>query len=434
MKSRSKSIALSLCGFLWLVPAVVFAQNTNQRILDIRKLGKSDSNAIPTLAANLSDPNPDVRVEAVRAIVKIGTAGSLDPLVKATQDSDPDIQILATDGIVNFYLPGYVATGVLSHPLSRGMKQVKAVLQSRNRQEIGPEITLRSAVQDAVANEIAHAQSFDVRSNAARAAGILHDGAAVPALQEALRSRDTGLILESLYALQKIGSPAAGSSVAFLVRDFDEKVQLAALETVGVLKTVSAASDVRSVFQNPRNQKAQRAALLALAVFGLPEDRPTFQQYASDKDVTMRAAALEGLGRVREPEDTPLLTSAFNETNADWRVHLAAAFALVDEGQVATDEFSPLRYLVENVDAGNRDNIAQAYLTELCNRQDVRKGIYTMLPQASVSQKVALCPILASTRASDAVAALQDLAKDPNPDVSLSATKSLRVAQSERHK
>ena len=48
----------------------------------------------------------DVRLEAVKAIVDIGTQRSLDPLIKACGDNDPEIQIRATDGLVNFYVPG----------------------------------------------------------------------------------------------------------------------------------------------------------------------------------------------------------------------------------------------------------------------------------------------------------------------------------------
>jgi HEAT repeat protein len=415
-----------------IFPALSRADKTNQQILDIRKLGKKDSQAIPELAQYLSDPNPDIRAEAARSIVKIGTDRSLEPLVKATQDKDANIQILATDGIVNFYLPGYVSNGLLSHPLSRGVKEVKQLFSVRSRLEIPAEITVRTDVQEALANEVAHAASVEARANAARAAGILRDGAAVAALSQALQSKDTVLILESLYALQKIRDLSAGPAAGFLVRDLDDKVQLAALETVGLLHSEQSAAAVRSVFQNPRNDKAKRAAFQALALLAVPADRALFQQYATDKDTSIRAAAIEGLGRVRAPEDTPLLDSAFNEPNADWRIHLAAAFALVNEGKVDTGEFSPLRFLMENLDQSGRDVTAQAYLTEVCHRDTVRKAVYSLLPDLTASQKIALCRILASTHAPDVIPVLNGLAKDPNPDVSLAATKSLTVAQREQ--
>src|SRR5579863_3560359 len=96
--------------------------NVNQRINRIRDLGKKDSRVIPVLAGYLSDPNRDIRIEAVKAIVKIGTEASLTPLVLATHDNDPDVQIRATDGLVNYYVPGYVNKSALTGPLTRGVR------------------------------------------------------------------------------------------------------------------------------------------------------------------------------------------------------------------------------------------------------------------------------------------------------------------------
>ena len=79
---------------------------------DVRELAKGGSDAIPQLTPLLKNPNLEIRIEAVKAIVEIGTQKSLDPLIEATSDADPEIQIRATDGLVNFYLPGYVRTGL----------------------------------------------------------------------------------------------------------------------------------------------------------------------------------------------------------------------------------------------------------------------------------------------------------------------------------
>ena len=182
------------------------------------------------------------------------------------------------------------------------------------------------------------------------------------------------------------------------MRDLDNRVQITALDTIGVLGNAEAAPDVRYAFNRARNVKIQRAALGALAMFGQAQDRPIFEQYSNNSDAELRAAALEGLGRVREPADNPLLQTSFDEPNTDWRVHLAAAFALVSEGNVSTAEFSPLLYLVENLDARVQGNTAAAYLTELIRRQDVRQHIRDTLEGATKYQKIALCSILGSSR------------------------------------
>ncbi len=428
-------IRLATCGICACL--IAFGQNeggytANQRIATIRNLGKKDSQAIPALAQYMSDPNGDIRVEAVKAIVKIGTESSLGPLVQATHDNDSEIQIRATDGIINFYLPGYVAKSGLSGSATRGVREVKSFFSSRNDQVIGLGTTVRPDVSQALSDEIHGGASLDARANAARAAGILHAQPAVPALLDALRSKDSQLIFESLVALQKIRDPSAGPGVSFLAHDLDDRVQATALETIGVLHSLTSAPDVRSALSNARNVKIRRAALEALAMLAIPGDRPTLQQYLNDKDADLRAAAIEGLGRIREPEDTPMLQEAYDEKDADWRVHLAAAFALVSEGKVEMSEFGPLQYLFENLDVKNHANIATAYLTELARRDDVRKALFPLVREATRDQKLALCSIFAASQSDDVIPVLNTLSRDIDPAVALAATKSLRIVQTHR--
>src|SRR5438552_18912415 len=102
-----------------LVPAVIllfilssaFSQEA-LRPKDVRNLAKQGSSALPRLQELLRNPDLDIRIEAVKAITDVGTPGSLAPLIQATADNDPEVQIRATDGLVNFYLPGYVQRGL----------------------------------------------------------------------------------------------------------------------------------------------------------------------------------------------------------------------------------------------------------------------------------------------------------------------------------
>ncbi len=427
-----RSLRAITCVFC-LISLVAFGQNengynANQRILRIRDLGKKNSQAIPALAQYLSDSNRDIRIEAVKAIVKIGTEASLDPLTKATHDNDAEVQIRATDGIVNFYVPGYVAKGLTS-PFTRGVRQVKSFFSSRDNQIVDPAVVVRSDVAEALGDVIRGGASIDSRANAARAAGILRARPAVPALVDALRSKNSEVIFECLVALQKIDDPSAGPNVSFLAHDLDDRVQSTALETIGVLHSSSSAPDVRSVLREARNVRIRRAALDCLAMLGIPDDRAIFQQYVNDRDADLRASALEGLGRIREPEDTPALEQAYNEKNADPKVHLAAAFALVSEGKVDTSDFSPVRYLVENLENKGQRNSAQAYLTELCRREDVRRALFPLVSQATKNQKIALCAALSASRNQDVIPVLNSLSKDIDPDVSLAASKGLKTVQ-----
>ncbi len=418
-----------------LVCAATCAQtdqySPKQRIATVRGLGKRGADAVPALTAYLADPDRDIRVEAVKAIIRIGGEPTLTPLVKATHDSDREVEIRATDGLVNVYVPGYVAHG-MTGPLTRGLRQAKTVFGTRNDQVIAPDVTARHDVAQALGDEVTRAADSDARTNAARAAGILRAQPAVPALAGSLRAHESQLIFESLVALQKIKDPSAGPAVSPVTRDLDQRIQITALQTVGVLRSQASAPDVRDALKMAKDAKVRRAALSALASLGLAEDRPIFLSYLTDSDADLKVAALEGLGRIREPDDFPALQAAYNEPNADWEIHLAAAFALVSEGKVDTGEFSPLPYLIESLSTKGKSETAGGYLTELARRDDVEAGLLSEIKNTNHAQKLALCSVLGQSQTDKAVPVLTDLTRDTDPDVALAASRALKTIEARR--
>ena len=87
------------------------ADDAKDRAKLIRDLAKGGAESIPKIAPYLNDPETSVRFEAVKAIVDLDTQRSLDPLVKATSDNDPQIQMRAAEGLINFYQPGFAESG-----------------------------------------------------------------------------------------------------------------------------------------------------------------------------------------------------------------------------------------------------------------------------------------------------------------------------------
>src|SRR5690349_15687779 len=106
---------------------------------EVREIAKARVEAIPQLQALLKNPGLDIRLEAVKQIIDIGGPATLDPLIEATADNDPEIQIRATDGLVNFYLPGYVRDGI-GASLRRVGTNIKARFTDVNDQVIDPYI------------------------------------------------------------------------------------------------------------------------------------------------------------------------------------------------------------------------------------------------------------------------------------------------------
>jgi HEAT repeat protein len=394
---------------------------------DVREIGKGGVSAIPKLTPLLTNPGVDIRLEAVRQISEIGTQHSLDPLIQATRDSDSEIQIRATDGLVNFYLPGYLKTG-FGATLRRAGSSIKGHFTDTNDQIIDPYIQPRPDVIAALGLLARNGASTESRANAARAIGILRGKAAVPDLIQALHSKDTQVIYESLVALQKIRDPEAAPSIAFLLRDLDQRVQIAALETTGLLQNKSAVPDLVGVINNARDNKVRRAGLTALAMLPEETSREIYARYLQDKDEKLRAAAAEGYARLRTPADLPMLEKAYQDEGKT-SPRLSLAFAQVMLGKTEISEFSPLQYLIDTLNSAAYHGEAFPFLVELARDPVVRKSLYNPMLQGTKDEKIYLARVMARSGDKDDVPQLEKLSHDGDPEVGQEGLRALRNLQ-----
>ncbi|HUJ24342.1 MAG TPA: HEAT repeat domain-containing protein [Bryobacteraceae bacterium] len=391
---------------------------------DVRNLAKQGSTALPRLQELLRNPDLDIRIEAVKAITDVGTQGSLAPLIQATADNDPEVQIRATDGLVNFYLPGYVQTG-FGASIKRVGTSIKGKFTDTNDQVIDAFVQVRPDVIQALGLLVRGGASMEARANAARALGILRAKPAVPDLLQALRSKDTEVIYESLIALEKVRDESAAPGVAFLLHDLDQKVQLAAIETVGLLRNKSSVPELQSVLEHSRNTKVKRAALTSLAMLADERSRAVFTQYLHDKDDGMRAAAGEGFGRLKNRNDLPMLDKAFqDETKTPPR--LALAFAQVMLGKTEISEFSPFQLLINTLNSVGYRGVAYAYLVELARNPSLRPPLYHAAEIGTKDEKVYLARVLAVSGGSDSVPCLEKLSHDGDGEVAQEGLRALR--------
>jgi HEAT repeat protein len=418
MRLTALTIAICLCA-----AQEPDSADPKQRAKIARELGKGGSENIPQLTPLLKDPVADVRIEAVRAIAAIGTQHSLDPLVTAARDNEPEIQLRVTDGLVNFYVPGYVQSG-----LSRLSSNIRSRFDKENTQVIDPYVTVRPEVISALAGLARGGGSMEVRANAARAIGILRGRAAVPALLEAIQTKDDNVIFESLIALQKIGDPSAGPRIVFLARDLHERVQIAAIDTMGLLKAKEAVPNLQSVFDSSSSDRVRSAALSSLAMLADPGSRPYFQRAFNDKNEQVRAAAAEGFARLQTPSDRPMIEKEFNDERK-MAPRLAQAFALVSLGHRGTEELAPLTYLVNTLNSKSYRNVAEPYLVELARDTGIRGLLHGYLGNGTREEKSGLLRVLAASGDRTSVAAVEPFMKDPDAEVAQEAIRTVRTLQ-----
>lgn len=421
--SRPVALLLAL-----LAGAALFAQeDSKQKLRYLRDLSRQGSPAIERIAPYLNDAAPEVRREAVKALVLIGTLRSLDPLVAACRDNDPEVQIRAVDGIVNFYLPGYVARGFSATLRRAGNLITGRWSDGPNEDVVEPDTPVRGEIVEAISRLAESGASLDSRANALRALGILRARGALPVLLQALRSKESRLIFESLIAIQKIRDRSVADRVAFLVRDLDEKVQLAAIETAGLLGSKEAVPQLQRVLDSPRNRQVRRAAVLALAQIAQPDARNQFLALLSDPDEHVRAAAAEGLGRLANPQDATAVEKAWS---AERKIlaRLALAFAKVRLGNRETGSFSPLSYLFNNLNQRAWRGVALPYLSELALDRAVRSSLYALAGEgATRDEKTGIAQALASSGGEDSLPLLEKLSREDDAEVAREALRALRI-------
>lgn len=392
---------------------------------DVRELAKAGSSSIPKLQELLKDPDLGIRLEAVKGIVEIGTAASLDPLIQATADADPEVQIRATDGLVDFYLPGYVRTG-LGASLRRVGNSLKGRFNDAGDQLIDPYITVRPEVVEALGKLVRGAENMDVRANAARALGILRGSGAIPDLLEAVRSKDTNLIFESLIAFQKLRDQSVAPKISFLLRDLNQKVQVAAIETTGLLQNKEALPQLKQALSRTRDNKVRRAALTAIAMLPDETSRNTYEHYLQSSDDRLRGAAAEGYARLKNQNDLPKLEQAFlDERKTSPRLSLA--FAMVMLGKSDLSESSPLRVLVTTLNSRFYRGEALALLTELARNPAVRTALYRPLVEGTKDEKINLARVMAGSGDQETLSHLEKVSQDRDGEVAQEGLRALRT-------
>lgn len=407
-----------------LVSLGVSAQNApvKERVKAVRALAKQGSSAVPQIQVYLKDPETKVRLEAADALIVSGTQHSLDPLIEATRDNDPEVQQVATEGLVNFYLPGYVKRG-----LRKVSSSMRSQIDKENSDLVPPFVVVRPEVIAALGALARGGSSMESRAVAARAIGVLRGKEAVPDLLTALKSKDDAVIFESLIALQKIRDLSSGDGVVFLMRDLNERIRATAIETAGLLQAREAIPNLQTMWREDTTPRVRRALMTALALMPDASSRPIYASALADKHEKTRVAALEGYARLKDAQDQPVAKKAF-DTERKNAPRLAAAFALVNMGDRNLGEFAPLPYIVNSLNTRALESAAEVYLLELARGAEVRSILHTHAkPDALKAEKTGVARVLGASGDEGSVAVLERLSKDADTEVAQEAINALRI-------
>jgi hypothetical protein len=99
-------------------------------------------------------------------------------------------------------------------------------------------------------------------------------------------------------------------------------------------------------------------------------------------------------------------------------------------GNAALSEFSPLRYLVNNLNSAAYTGVAMPFLTELARDPVILHALYAPIGGGTRDEKIGIARVLASSGDRSSLDVVQTLSKDTDPQVAEAGLLALRSLQS----
>ena len=395
-----------------------------KRIRATRELAAAENGFryVALLAPLLQDNSEEVRAAAVVALIKLRSIDGQPLLIGATEDVSPRVQSLAVDGLVDFYMPGYVRLGRVMSITAFGAS-LRDRFSKPNPVVLAAYVEVNPDVIGAIGEVLRNGRSMECRANAARAIGILRGHAALDALRSGIRSRNSSIILESVLAAKKLRDPSIGPDIVFLLRDLDPKVQQSVIVTVGQLRTPEAVPDLVDIIRTSGREQFRVQALVSLAKIPNNGQRDLFLTFLSHSNKSLRAAAAEGVGRLGTDGDERLIDAQLANEKAT-SVKLSLAFAAVSLGNLVR-----LDILVEGLNSRFHRLEARPFLVEASRNPEVLKRLYVPLATGSEAQRRHLAFVLSQSGDQESLSHLRNLTEDKNDDVAAAAIEAQRVLQ-----
>jgi hypothetical protein len=108
---------------------------------------------------------------------------------------------------------------------------------------------------------------------------------------------------------------------------------------------------------------------------------------------------------------------------------LSLAFAQVMDGKAEVTEFSPLQFLINNLDSASYKGEAFPLLVELARDARVRSALYRPLQTGTKDEKIGISGILARSGDQSSLPELDKLSNDTDPEVAREALRAKRALQ-----
>lgn len=394
------------------------------------QLGKNRvRQAVPALIELTQDPDHMIRLEAVRALVRINDTRALQAYIRLTRDINTEIQKKSIEGILAVYV---VEGSGFVHGVKKIVGFVNPLHDDYDPLVVESYIPVSQDAIDVLA-ALLNSSEMGIRKEAARALGVLRAHSALPAIQDLLViETDNGVKVELVRAIYKIADRQAALALVPLIDDPDRKVRDEAIFAVGRLKVSEAVQLLMDLYQSGVQERRtilgivpvsgsdilQKMLFEALAFIGDPGSKELFLDVLDHEEKFFRRYAGEGIGRIGDQSYTTLLAKQYlREEEGD--VRLAFSFALYRLGR---DE-----HLLELVESSTDGDQGFHYLLEL-EPEEVPK-LYSYLRSEKDSIKARLLEVVGLRGGESALPIVQEMIGSQNADVVSAANLALRRIQ-----
>ena len=367
---------------------------------------------------NLRNPDAKVRMSAIRLLREAQLPEAVVPLAALVNDPIDQIQLEAIAAELSFFMVEQVPD----------RKRIGFLVEMRNRGgapgafAMGPLAVWPKAAPSELIHALLKAvddENARVRLEAIHAVGLV-GGKSLPAdaqsvLVKTLDHYDPAIRAAAARVTGRLQVKSAGDALIKAVNDSSRDVRYAAMRALGEIRETRAVESLTEQLTYYGKGEGAQAALDALARIAHPSSVPVFIAHLSQKDSSMRRAAVEGLGRTGDISQVSTLeTGAGNDLSNP--VRAAMAFALQKLGR---------HYVARLVDFLSTDDMVlqvQEYLIEL--GPAIERDLLPRLlePDDVVRERVA--EILGAVGGDASLAALQGL-KDRDRDVTQAAQRAV---------
>jgi HEAT repeat protein len=369
---------------------------------------------------NLRNPDPKVRISAVRLLRETGYAEAISPLAAVVNDQVNEIQLEAIDAELSFFLVEPVAT----------RKRVAMVVEVRTEGrapaafELGPLGVWPKAVPAALVDALLQAVDDEhkrVRVEAIYTLGVIGSASRVP-LSEAAAARllkaldhyDPAVRAGAARVVGRLQVKSAGDALLRAVNDSNADVRYASIRALGEIREERAIQALTDQLSYYGRGEGAWSALDALARIAHPSSVSLFTSHRTDKDPYLRRAAAEGLARAGDAASVAPFMTDVNQDD-DEMVRAAMSFALYKKGNV--------NFLSRLIDLMDSDRLApqiRGYFLEL--GPSVVDQLVVRMREPDVVVRRNLVTVLGALGDSSTVALLTPLKDDGDRAVAAAAT------------